>query len=111
MKLLLDECVPRKLKTYLSGMDCKTVPEAGLAGEKNGKLLRLAVISGFQVFLTVDQGIEYQQNLQPSGIAIVVVRARSDRLDDLRRYLPQVLNALSSIQPGEIVKVGHTGRD
>ena len=64
MKLLLDECVPRKLKNHLPAIDCQTVPEASLAGKKNGELLRLAELAGFEVLLTVDQGIEYQQNLQ-----------------------------------------------
>lgn len=61
MKLLLDECVPRKFRDVLSGHDCRTVPEEGLAGKKNGELLALAEKSGFEVFLTLDRGLEYQQ--------------------------------------------------
>jgi hypothetical protein len=56
MKLLLDECVPRKLKNHLPGVECQTVPEAGLAGKKNGELLSRAEQAGFQVFLTVEPG-------------------------------------------------------
>ncbi len=57
MKLLLDECEPRKLKNNLPGHECKTVPEAGLAGKKNGKLLSLAEQAGFEVSVTIDRGI------------------------------------------------------
>jgi len=64
MKLLLDECVPRKFKDQLPGHECHTVPEIGLAGKKNGELLFLAEKAGFQVFLTIDRGIEYEQNLR-----------------------------------------------
>jgi hypothetical protein len=83
MKLLLDECVPRKFKNHLPGHECQTVPEVGLAGRKNGDLLSLAQQAGFEVFLTVDRGIEYQQNLTQFGIAVVLVRASSSRLIDL----------------------------
>jgi hypothetical protein len=106
MKLLLDECVPRKLKNYLSGIECQTVPEAGLAGTKNGELLSLAERAGFQVFLTVDQGIEYEQNLQHRHIALVVILAKSSRLDDLRPYTPEILKVLSLIQGSQLIKVG-----
>ncbi len=59
MKVLLDECVPRKFKRSLLGHDSYTVPEAGFAGKTNGELLSLAESSGFEVFLTVDHGIPY----------------------------------------------------
>ena len=59
MKVLLDECIPRKLKSAFSEHDCKTAPEAGLAGQKNGVLLSRAQDAGFGVFLTMDKGIEY----------------------------------------------------
>lgn len=52
MRLLLDECVPRKFKNHLVGHECQTVPEAGMAGKKNGELLILAEAAGFEVFLT-----------------------------------------------------------
>jgi hypothetical protein len=59
------------------------VPEAGFAGKKNGELLRLAVEAGFEGFVTVDQGIEYEQNLTSRKLAIVIIRAKSNRLADL----------------------------
>jgi hypothetical protein len=61
MRLLLDECVPRKFRNLLPGHTCRRVPEEGLAGKKNGELF--AEKSGFEVFRTLDRGLEYEQNL------------------------------------------------
>ena len=106
MKLLLDECVPRKLKNYLPGVECQTVPEAGFAGRKNGELLSLAERAGFQVFLTVDRGIEYEQNLRHRTIGVVVIHAKSSRLDDLLPHTAEILAVVGSIRSGQLVKVG-----
>jgi hypothetical protein len=70
-----------KLKNRLHGIECQTVPEAGLAGKKNGELLSLAEEAGFQAFLTVDRGIEYEQNLRHRTIGVVVIHAKSSRLN------------------------------
>jgi predicted nuclease of predicted toxin-antitoxin system len=83
MKVLLDECIPRKLKNSFSGHECQTVPEAGLAGQKNGQLLLLAERMGFEVLVTMDKGLQYQQNLLGRSIAVILVRAQSNRLADL----------------------------
>ena len=106
MKLLLDECVPRKLKNHLPLVECQTVPEAGLAGKKNGELLFRAEEAGFDVFLTIDRGIEYEQNLQNRNIAIIVILAKSSRLDDLLPHTPEILKALRFLQPGQLIKLG-----
>jgi hypothetical protein len=105
MKVLLDECVPRKFKDSLSGHDCSTVPDEGLAGKKNGELLALAEGVGFQVFLTLDRGIEYQQNLQPRTIAAVIIRTKSSQLADLLVHVPDLLRLLESIEPGQLVRM------
>jgi predicted nuclease of predicted toxin-antitoxin system len=106
MKILLDECIPRKLKTSFAGHECSTVPEAGLAGKKNGELLDLAERLGYDVFLTVDKGIEYEQNLVGHSIAIIIVRARSNRLVDLLPHANDCLAQMRSIRSGEITRVG-----
>ena len=104
MRLLLDECVPKRFTRGLPGHDAKTVQDMGWAGIKNGALLRLAD-GQFDALLTVDQGIEYQQNL--SGLSIcVVMMAPSNDVDDLRPLLPGVEQALASVRPGEIIRVG-----
>jgi hypothetical protein len=83
MKVLLDECIPRKLKRSVAGHECLTVPEAGLAGKKNGELLSLAESLGFGIFVTMDKGAEYEQNLGGRTIAINILRAKSNRLADI----------------------------
>jgi len=78
MKILLDECVPKPIKYSLSveGHERSTVPEAGFSGRTNGELLTLAE-SEFEVFVTLDKGVQFQQNLAGSLIAILLIRARS----------------------------------
>lgn len=105
MKVLLDECVPRRFKNSLSGHDCSTVPEEGLAGKKNGELLALAESAGFQVFLTLDRSVEYQQNLHPRTIAVVIIRTKSSRLAELLPHIPDLLRLLESIEPGQLVRM------
>ena len=83
MKILLDECIPRKFKYSLPDHECHTVPEAGFAGEKNGTLPGLAESAGFEIFVTMDKGLEYEQNLSGRSIVILILRARSNRLADL----------------------------
>jgi predicted nuclease of predicted toxin-antitoxin system len=105
MKVLLDECVPRKLKNNLVGHECQTVPEVGLAGKKNGELITLAKAAGFEVFVTVDRGIEYEQNLAGQDIAVIVLRAKSSRLVDLLPLVPELLKVLRSIKSGNLIRV------
>jgi hypothetical protein len=75
MRVLLDECIPRKFKSELTGHECSTVPECGLAGKKNGELLASAERQGFEAFVTLDRGIQYQQNLAGRAIALLIIRA------------------------------------
>ena len=106
MRILLDECIPRKLKNSLSNHECRGVPEEGWSGKKNGELLTLAERSGFQVFITIDRGIEYQQNLKPRSIAVVLIRPKSNRLADLLLHIPEILEVPGSLQPSQLAKVG-----
>ena len=105
MRLLLDECVPKRLKRELPGHDARTVQDLGWAGIQNGALLRLAN-GQFDALLTVDQGIEYQQNLSGLSISVVIMMAPSNDVDDLRPLLPGVEEALATLRPGEIIRVG-----
>jgi hypothetical protein len=106
MKVLLDECIPRKLKSAFAEHDCMTVPEAGLAGKRNGALLSLAESAGFDVFLTLDKGIQFQQNMAGRSIAILIVRAKSNRIQDLSPHVEACRVIIHSIQRGEVVRVG-----
>jgi hypothetical protein len=104
MNVLLDECLPRKLKYDLPGHSVSTVPEMGWAGTKNGALLRLAE-TAFEVFITVDQNVEYQQNLRSTVLGIVVLVASTNRLEALRPLMPKVVMMLSTIQPGDLIHI------
>lgn len=106
MNVLLDECLPRKLKVAFPDHECQTVPEAGLAGQKNGQLLALAEEIGFQLFLTMEKGLQYQQNLAGRNIWVLIIRSRSNRLVDLLPHVPQCLSIMALIRPGQVVRVG-----
>ena len=105
MRLLLDECIPKRLRQAFSGHEVRTVREAGWAGVKNGALLR-AADGLFEVLLTVDQGLQYQQNLSGFRIGVVIMVAPSNDIDDLRPLVPGVVEALEHIQPGQVIRVG-----
>jgi Domain of unknown function (DUF5615) len=105
MKVLLDECVPRKLKRELTGHEVLTVTERGWSGVKNGTLLALAEAE-FEVFLTVDQNLKFQQNLKAFDIGIILLAARNNRLKTLLPLMPEVRGALENIKAGDFVRVG-----
>ena len=105
MRILLEENLPRKLAGHLIGHTCRTVVECGWSGKKNGELLGLADPQ-FDVLLTLDKNLPYQQNLATKQIAVLIVRARSNRMQDLLPVIPECLAALESIQPRQVVRVG-----
>ena len=104
MRVLLDECLPRRLKRELVGHEARTAPEMGWASKRNGELLALAV-GRFDVFLTADRNLSYQQDLSSFDIAVVVLVARTNRLDDLRPLVPRVLEMLPTVKPGAVTKI------
>ena len=95
MRVLLDECLPHRLKRELVGHETMTATEMGWAGKRNGTLLCLAA-SEFDVFLTVDRNLQYQQNLTDFDIAVVVLIAVSNSLADLRPLVPDILERLDT---------------
>jgi predicted nuclease of predicted toxin-antitoxin system len=105
MRILLDECLPKKFKNCFVGHECSTAAEVGMAGLKNGELLASAERGGFRVFVTLDKGIRYQQNLAWRSIAIIIIRAKSNRLVDL---LPHADSCIASLDlpPGQVAVVG-----
>ena len=106
MRLLLDECVPRRLKGDLVGHDVWTVAEMGWSSKRNGELLKLMLAERFGALLTVDQNLEFQQNVRQSGIALVVVASPTNRFKELRPLVPQMLKALKKIRAGDLIRVG-----
>src|SRR5215204_3487463 len=100
MRVLLDECLPRKLKREVQADVVRTVPEMGWAGTKNGSLLRL-VEQEFDIFLTNDQNLEHQQNLERFDLAVVLVAFTND-IEDLRPLMPAANEAIRAIGSREI---------
>jgi predicted nuclease of predicted toxin-antitoxin system len=102
MKVLLDECVTRKLRRDFQGHEVETVEEAGLKGLKNGALLRSA--SGrYEVLVTVDQNLPYQQNIKSLNLAVLVLAAKKNSYQALHPLMNQALDALKQIKFGEVV--------
>jgi hypothetical protein len=104
MKLLLDECIDRKLAREFVGHEVKTVPQMGWAGVKNGQLLALAQTE-FDVFITVDRNLSFQQNLPQFNIIVIVLQASSNRLADLKPLAPKVLAILPNLAKGQATVV------
>jgi hypothetical protein len=99
VKVLLDECVDWRLAREIVGHDVKTARQMGLATIKNGELLTIAA-DHFDVFVTVDRNLSFQQNLGSLPIAVVVLQAETNRLTDLRPLVPKLLTAIEFVQPG-----------
>jgi len=98
-KVLLDECVDRGLAKKITGYDVLTVPDAGWASIKNGELLGRAQAE-FDVFITTDRNLMFQQNLPKYDLAIIVLAAKTNRLQDLLPLVPKILDAIPSAKPG-----------
>lgn len=94
MRILLDECIDRRLARLLDAHEVTTVQRRGWAGIKNGELLARAARE-FDVFVTVDRNLATEQDLRKFDIAIVLLRARSNRLSDLQHLAPELLRQLS----------------
>ena len=101
MKILLDECLPKRLIQLLAGHEVFTVRQVSWQGLSNGRLL-LAANPRFDVFVTVDQNLVRQQDLTGQRIAVVVLRARSNKIEDLSPLVPLLLPLLASLQPGTV---------
>lgn len=100
MKVLLDECIDWRLSRDLAGHEVKTARQMGWATIRNGELLALAA-KHFDVFVTVDRNLSFQQNLTALPIAVVVIRAKSNRLADLKLLVPDLLKAIAGARPGQ----------
>ena len=107
MKILIDECLPDELKGTLAtmGHECQTVRRVGYGSKKNGELLMLAE-GRWDVLHTSDRNIKYQQNMTGRSVFILILRAKSNRMNDLLPLMPACAEALLSIQPGRVVEVG-----
>ena len=106
IKVLLDECLPKKLKREIADKNYSviTVPEQGWAGTKNGKLLQLAQTE-FDVFITIDNNLSAEQNIRRFDLAIIVLSAPNNRLETLKPLIPKIKEALTNFSYGKIVSI------
>ncbi len=106
MKILLDENLPHELRHLIVGHDVFTVKYMGWKGVKNGVLLAQAAASDFDVMITMDTGVPYQQNVSTLPLSVVVLRALSTDIDDLRPLVPQLYDTLNKLRPKTVVWIG-----
>ena len=107
MRLLLDECLARNLKRDLVGHEVMTVVEAGYSGMKNGALLR-ATSGNFDVLITVDRNLPFQQNIGSLPIAVLILMGDGITYADLKPLVPEALAKLETIKLGELLQIGNT---
>ena len=105
LRVLIDESLPLDLAAELTGHDVSTVRAQRWLGLRNGVLLRAAVDAGFEVIVTADKALRYQQNLRAIGIAAILVTRVRNRMQNLRPLVPRILAALEGVQKGELVEV------
>jgi len=105
MHILIDECLPRKLKHEFSGHEVSTVQEMGWSGVKNGALLHL-MVGAFEVFVTIDGNLAYQQNMSAVNIIVIVLNAANNKLESLIPLMPSVRDALKTLRASDIARFG-----
>lgn len=105
MRILIDECLNWRLGRALTGHYAISAQKLGWAGIKNGQLMALAVEHGFDVLLTGDRNLSFQQNTTQFAIAVVVLAAEGIQLHQTLPLMPKVLGLLPSLKPGQVVEV------
>ena len=104
MRILLDACVPRVLGPILIGHNVATISEIGLQDTDDGDMLN-AIAGQCEIFLTVDKNLPKQQRLKHRPFGVLVVRGRSNRIEDLVPLMPQILSTLSTLRPADVVEM------
>lgn len=105
MKVLLDECVDARLALHINEFEVRTVHDQGWTGISNGRLLALAE-KEFDVFLTIDRNLMFQQNIPKFSIAVVLIHSVSNRLEDLLELLPQITATIPRAATGNVLHIG-----
>jgi hypothetical protein len=103
--VFLDECIDWRLARDIVGHDVKTARQMGWTTIQNGALLSLAS-QHFDVFVTLDRNLSFQQNLDSFSIAVVVLKAKTSRLTDLKPLIPNLLTAIESAPSGAVEFIG-----
>ncbi len=105
-RVLFDECVPRKLLPELPNLAASHAITEGWAGHRNGVLMRAMLATGFRTLVTVDRNLIFQQNVAASGLAVIVLHAKSNRVPDLIPLIPALLAVLQTVRVGTVTHVG-----
>jgi predicted nuclease of predicted toxin-antitoxin system len=103
VKILLDECLPKRLAKLFPGHDVRTVREMNWLGLSNGRLLDAA--ADFDLFITVDKNLVRQQQAAGRRLSVIVLRTRSNKIEDISPLVPKVLSLLPKLKPGTVTEV------
>ena len=106
MRILLDDSLPAELATAFAPLDVSTVWSERWSRLRNSALLRVAADAGYKALITGDASIPFRQNVMRFGIGVVVVIAPSSRFDDLRPFVPTIMEAIHRIKPGSVTVIG-----
>jgi hypothetical protein len=106
VRILLDECTPRRLRRELPEFAVEHVSDLGWQGRRNGVLLASMKDAGFSVLITVDRNLQFQQNVPAAEVAVVVLSAATNRMHDLVPLIPELRVILADAKPGFIYRVG-----
>ncbi len=105
MRILLDECIDWRLKFEFKGFELKTVKEMGWSGKVNGELLRSLLESGFDVLITVDKNLRFQQNIKNLKLSVIVLDVERNTLRNLKPLIPNLIKFIPDIKVGEVYVV------
>jgi predicted nuclease of predicted toxin-antitoxin system len=105
MKIIIDECLPKRLTRFFSDKDVKTVPQIGLAGCKDSELLKELDKLNIDVFITIDGNIEYQQQFANRTFGTIIIRAVSNRFADLEHLKKELQQAVNRVKSGSIIHI------
>jgi hypothetical protein len=100
MKILLDKCVAKRLKNLLPDHEVHTVVKHGWSGLKNGQLISSAINGGFDLFLTIDKNLQFQQNIKKYDIIVVIFDSPSSDIEDLEKFIPAFNKSLALLKKG-----------
>lgn len=102
MKILLDECVPKRLKHHLEEFEVFTVIELGLSGIKNGTLMTYCIENNFDLLLTIDKNLMFQQNLEQYPVIIVVLNCHTSKIEELVTFMPSFKSQVGKFQKKKV---------
>ena len=106
MKILLDESLPRKLRNdFGDAHEVWTVKDKGWLGKKNGELLKVMTDDDFELFVTVDQNLQYQQNIERLSITIIVLRAADNRRETLQKLIPKIFDRIAKGNLKNVIEI------